>query len=329
MTSKRCVALGIDVGGTKIATGVVRDTGELVAASTLPAPTTYDPEEFFAGVVNCAHTALSIAGVNASVLSGIGCGCGGPMQWPSGKVSPLHIPSWRNFELRDRLSSHFDLDEVYVHNDAVALAAGEHWKGSAQGAANVLAITVSTGIGGGLILSNKLVHGKSGNSGHVGHIVVDPHGPPCKCGGRGCVEAIASGPSTVAWAQSQGWSPVSSEDLTGAFLAEAARRGDPIASRGVARSGYAVGTALASCANLLDLDMVVVVVVAGGFSQSGPIFWSALHGAFLEYAAMDFARTTKILESKEPRDIGIVGAAAFALVPDRYGWGVVDSSSPA
>jgi glucokinase len=239
------------------------------------------------------------------------------MIWPAGEVSPLNIPAWRDFPLRKRLAEEFAVDPVLVHNDAVALAVGEHWRGAGAGARNLLGITVSTGVGGGLILDDRLYHGTSGNAGHFGHMVVEPDGPRCACGGRGCVEAIASGPNAVRHALAAGWRPPPSATADGVALAAAATAGDPVATRHLARAGRAVGVALASCASLLDLQVAAVV---GGFSQSGPPFWQPLQQAFAAHAGLPYAAACRVVPGRLGGDAGLLGAAAFVLRPDRYGW---------
>jgi len=237
--------------------------------------------------------------------------------WPSGEVSPLNMPAWRGFPLRKRLAEEFASDRVLIHNDAVGLTVGEHWKGAGAGTSNLLGITVSTGVGGGLILDGRLYHGFSGNAGHVGHVVVELDGPPCACGGRGCLEAIASGPNSVRHALDDGWRPRPGVIADGVALAAAAVAGDEIALRQVARAGRAVGTAIASCANLLDLEVAAIV---GGFSQSGPAFWEPLQQAFSTHAGFPFAAACRVVPGRLDDAAGLLGAAAFVLVPDRYGW---------
>ena len=351
-------ALALDIGGTKLAAGIVDVLGAVLGRARRPMPKTLDPEVTFGAAVECLHAALGDAGLGGRYdyagLAGLGVGCGGPMVWPSGEVSPLNIPSWRGFPLRARLRDAFGGLVVLVHNDAVALAAGEHWMGSGRAVRNLLAVTVSTGVGGGLVLDGRLFHGRTGNAGHIGHLVVDPNGPDCVCGGVGCLEAIASGPRTVAWALDEGWQAESASDgataeagagsggagsgdpasgdaapvrgpvgdgaepvADGRALAASAAAGDKIAHAALARSGNAVGIAIASSAATLDLDLVTV---AGGFSQSGPIFWDALRAAFDRHTGMDFARAVRVEPSSAPSDVALRGAAAFILAPDRYAW---------
>jgi glucokinase len=311
------LVLALDVGGTKLAAAVVDDRGRIRGRSRVPAAATTDPEEYFESVLVTLMAALRGADATPSDLEGVGVGCGGPMRWPQGVVSPLNIPAWRDFPLRDRLREELEVPLVRVHNDAVALAAGEHWRGAGAGAANLLAVTVSTGVGGGLVLDGRLYHGGSGNGGHVGHVVVDPDGPACACGGRGCLEAVASGPSSVRWALEQGWQPDAGTPADGRALARSAANGDRVAQAAVGRAGAAVGLALASCAHLLDLD---AAVISGGFSRSGQGFWDALRETFATHATMGFGARLRITPSSIPDDAGLLGAAAFLLLAERYGW---------
>jgi glucokinase len=311
------VVLALDIGGTKLAAAVVDDAGRILGRGRVPSPTGTDPEPLYEALVACAAAALRGADVIPGDLSGVGVAAPGPMVWPSGEVSPLNMPAWRGFPLRKRLAEEFATDRVLVHNDAVALTVGEHWKGAGSGTANLLGMTVSTGVGGGLILDGGLNHGASGNAGHVGHVVVEPDGPACVCGGRGCLEAVASGPNTVRRALKEGWRAGPGVVADGVALAAAAAAGDQIALRNLARAGRAVGTAIASCASLLDLEVAAIV---GGFSQSGPPFWEPVQQAFATHAGLAFAAACRVVPGQLGEAAGLLGAAAFVLVPDRYGW---------
>jgi glucokinase len=309
--------LALDIGGTKLAAAVIDDAGRFLGRGRVPSPTGTDAEAIYEALIVCAAAALRGADTTPSDLDGVGVASGGPMIWPAGEVSPLNIPAWRDFPLRKRLAEEFAVDPVLIHNDAVALAVGEHWRGAGAGTRNLLGITVSTGVGGGLILDDRLYHGTSGNAGHFGHIVVEADGPPCACGGRGCVEAIASGPNAVRHALAGGWRPPRGAATDGVALAAAATAGDPIATHHLARAGRAVGVALASCASLLDLQVAAVV---GGFSQSGPPFWQPLQQAFATHAGLRYAAACRVVPGRLGSDAPLLGAAAFVLRPDRYGW---------
>ena len=179
--------LALDIGGTKMAAAIVDTDGQIAARDRIDTSPSADAEGLFAALAEMCASLL-----NAAPSVAIGVGCGGPMRYPSGAVSPLNIPAWRDFPLRERLASRFGRPTI-VDNDAKALALGERWLGAGRGSDNMLGMVVSTGVGGGIILDGQLRHGQSGNAGHVGHIVVWPNGPRCGCGGRGCVEAVASG----------------------------------------------------------------------------------------------------------------------------------------
>ncbi|MDP9431844.1 MAG: ROK family protein, partial [Actinomycetota bacterium] len=203
--------LACDVGGTKLAAALIDADGRLVGRGRIvrtPSGPGADAEALFATLLVLARETLADlppgpAGAGPAVL-GVGVGCGGPMSWPAGRVSPLNMPGWRDFPLRERLAERLQL-AVRVHNDAVCMALGEHWRGAGRNGGDLLGMVVSTGVGAGIVSGGRLIEGATGNAGHLGHVVVDPAGPPCTCGGRGCLEAVASGPSIAAWAHANGW----------------------------------------------------------------------------------------------------------------------------
>ncbi|MCW2941904.1 MAG: hypothetical protein JWN00_4889 [Actinomycetia bacterium] len=303
--------LGVDIGGTKLAAALVEPGGRVESYERTETPAGLDAEGLW-------RTLEMLVGkvTGDAPIAGVGVGCGGPMEWPSAEVSPLNIPSWRGFPLRARLRELFPGLPVRVHNDAVCMAVGEHWRGAGRGVDNVLGMVVSTGVGGGLILGGRLVDGTSGNAGHIGHVVVDPNGPPCECGGRGCLEAIARGPGLVRWAQRQGWRPEA--QVSGVELAEDARRGHPIATAALRRAGEALGVAIASATHLCDLD---VVAVGGGLSQAGPLLFDPLEETFRAHARLEFARRVRVVPAALGQTAGLIGAAALIFAADRY-WNI-------
>jgi glucokinase len=305
--------LAVDVGGTKMATGVVDPAGSVVGAVEVPTPAA-DGEELFAALRAAVDRSLAAAALTPAELAAIGVGCGGPMRYPEGEVSPLNIPGWRRFPLRARLAAAYDRP-VVVDNDAKAMALGEHWRGAGQGARCLLGMVVSTGVGGGIVVAGRLLHGAHGNAGHVGHVVVEPGGPRCPCGARGCVEAIASGPSIVRLARAALARGAPSalrgrERLTAAEVAAAARAGDPLAVALFARAGRALGRGIASAAALLDLDRVVI---GGGVSQVGPLLFAPLRAELDRRARLDFTRGLAVEPAGLGRLAGLVGAAALVL----------------
>jgi glucokinase len=307
--------LAVDIGGTKLAAGLVEPAGRVTTWSQVPTPAGIDAEQLWRTLEALLTKVMDSAGVSADELAGCGCGCGGPMEWPSGVVSPLNIPAWRAFPLRSRLAERLPGIPVRVHNDAICLVAGEHWRGAGRGRDNVLGMVVSTGVGGGLVLDGRLIAGASGNAGHIGHVVVDPDtGPVCACGGRGCLEAIARGPGLVAWAQTEGWRPEQT-DATAKELADDGALGHPVAVAAMRRAGRALGIAIASAAALCDLE---VVSVGGGLSQAGPLLFDPLEEALRAHARLPFTKDVTVVPAALGQSAGLVGAAALLFAADRY-----------
>jgi glucokinase len=309
-------ALAVDVGGTKLAVAVVEPGGRLVTWAQVPTPRELDGEQLWRTLEALVDRVLDQAGLTApAVLAGVGAGCGGPMDWPAGIVSPLNIPAWRSFPLRHRLRERFPGAPVRVHNDAICLVAGEHWRGAGRGKDNVLGMVVSTGVGGGLIVDGRVIEGASGNAGHIGHVVVDPDGGPlCACGARGCLEAIARGPALAAWAQSQGWRP-GQPDATARDLAADGAQGHPIGLAAMRRAGRALGLAIASATYLCDLE---VVSIGGGLSQAGALLFEPLQESLHAHAKLPFVRDVRVVPAALGQNAGLVGAAALILAGDRY-----------
>jgi glucokinase len=309
--------LAVDIGGTKMAAGVTDPGGRLITWAQIPTRRDIDGEQLWRNLEDLLLGVLEDAKVaDPAELSGIGCGCGGPMEWPAGLVSPLNIPAWRHLPLRERLAARFGTGggPVRVHNDAICMAAGEHWRGAGRGWRNVLGMVVSTGVGGGLILDDHLIAGSSGNAGHIGHVVVYPDGPACACGGRGCLEAIARGPALTEWAQSRGWRP-DQPGMTAKDLSADAAQGHGVAMDALRRAGRALGIAIASATSLCDLE---VVAIGGGLSQAGALLFDPVQEALAVHARLDFTRQVRVVPAAFGQSAGLVGAAALIAAGDRY-----------
>ena len=298
--------LALDVGGTKLAAGLVAADGSVLAHDRIATPPDGDAETLWTAVTGLLDGLLARTSMS---YDGVGIGCGGPMRWPEGLVSPLNIHGWRDFPLLDRVRDRYAGDRpAAIHNDAVALAVAEHRWGAGRGHDNVLGMVVSTGVGGGLVLGGRRIDGTSGNAGHVGHVVVEPDGPPCPCGGRGCVEAVARGPVVAEHAVRLGWTG----EATGIAVAAGARAGDPACVAAFERGGRAVGIGIASVVALLDVD---VVSVGGGISQAGEVFWAPLRAAFAEHGGMEYVRRCRVTTPELGPLAGLSGAAALVLPP--------------
>jgi len=275
--------LAVDIGSTKIAAGVVDGDGALLRSATRPTPQGPDGEEVFAALLD------AVAAVEPDGVLACGVGTIGPMTLRGQTVSPLNTPGWRGgFPLLSRLTAALPVP-VVVDNDAKALAVGEAWRGAGRGAGSFLAMVVSTGVGGGLVVDGRLLDGVQGNAGHVGHVVVVPGGNACGCGGRGCLEAEISGTGI--------------RRRTGRDAREAG-------PDEVHRAGTLLGQGLASVVNLLDLALVAVGgSVALGFGEP---FFAAANAALHETSRLDFTRGVRVVPVGLGAEGPLVGAAALA-----------------
>ncbi|MCY7289858.1 MAG: ROK family protein [Cryobacterium sp.] len=297
-------ALAVDLGGTKVEAALVDEHGVVLAASRHRAPTgpLKNAEELAAGVETVVTRARAGLPPGAALL-GVGIGTAGPITVETGTVSPLNLPAWRNYPFRDLVAGLVPEAPVRLRLDGLCIRLAEHGLGAGQGADSLMGMVVSTGVGGGLILGGATVSGPSGNAGHIGHIEVGGFDDLCACGGTGCLEAVASGPRTVAWAQAQGWSGLTGEDLSAAYAA-----GDPIAVAAVKRCGQAIGQAIASATNLVDLD---VVAIGGGFSRVTPDLFDVVRAAVAERTVFSFATRVRVVPSALSGDGPLIGAAAL------------------
>jgi glucokinase len=167
-------------------------------------------------------------------------------------------------------------------------------------------MVVSTGVGGGLVLDGVPYAGRTGNAGHVGHVVVEPDGRPCTCGGRGCVETVASGPWMVRWARENGWSAAPG---AGASDLATAAASDPVARQAFRRGAHALAAMIASVGAVCDLDLVVI---GGGVARSGPLLFDPLRAKLTEYAGLDFLSALRVVPGELGGAAGLIGAARLA-----------------
>lgn len=316
--------LAIDIGGTKLAAALVDASGSVLRSGTRPTP----GQEVMA----------ALRGLIEEVTEGgpepgaVGIGCAGPLDLAAGTVSPVNMPSWRGFPLRDEVRKLTGLPTVLA-GDAQCMALGEHWLGAGQETRALLGIVVSTGIGGGLVVDGTPLLGPTGNAGHVGHMSVDPYGERCECGGRGCVERYASGPNMARWALENGWTPgrastgtarreVGDTPAAGALsggspavaadartLALDAAAGDPVAVAAFERGARALAGMIASTAAAVE---ITTVVVGGGVSQAGPVLFGPLEAALDDVGGLGFVRAVEVRPTTLGVRAGLAGAAKLA-----------------
>ncbi|WP_436499809.1 ROK family protein [Actinokineospora sp. HUAS TT18] len=296
------VVLAVDIGGTKLAAGLVDAEGQVQGHAEVATPAD-------GSLLDSALRGLLTSVLGDVTPRAVGLACAGPVDPLAGTVSPVNIAAWRDFPLVDQVSDIVPDVPVTLVGDAIAAAVGEHWRGAGQGTASMLGIVVSTGVGGGLVLGGLAYPGPSGNAGHVGHVVADPAGPLCVCGATGCVEAYASGPSMVGWAREQGWT-----GSTAQALAADAARGDAVAVAAFDRGTRALARGIIDTATLCDVDRVVI---GGGVAAAGPVLFEPLRRHLANSATLSFVRRVTVEPAALGRHSGLLGAARTAfLAPD-------------
>lgn len=273
--------LAIDVGGTKLAVGIVADTGEVLVRDRVATPAR-DVWPALARVV------LRVLAAAPTPPVAVGIGCGGPMNPTTRTVSPLHVPTWKEFALAEEVEALTQLPTV-LDNNAKAVALGEAWCGAAVGVRDFVAVVMGAGVGGGIVSGGKVLEGRLGNAGHIGHIVVEPEGRDCRCGGRGCLEAYCSGRAI--------------EDETG-------RPPQRAPQAIVERTGLLTGRALASLGAVCDLRLAVIGgSVALGFGEP---FFSAAQQELDQRARLSFTSGFRVVPAGLGQLAPLVGAAALA-----------------
>lgn len=306
------LVVALDIGGTKIAGALVDRAGALIVRAQRPTPPRGDKDQVMsavAGVLDELAASPDMAHARAA-----GIGSAGPVDAKAGTVSPVNIPGWREYPLAEGVRELTGGLPVTLVGDGVAMAAAEHWQGAARGRTGALCMVVSTGVGGGLVLGGELHPGPSGNAGHIGHISVDLDGDSCPCGGRGCVERIASGPNIARRALERGWRPGADGDASAAAVASAARRGDPVATASFERAARALAAGIAATATLVEVE---IAVVGGGVARAGEVLFAPLRRALGDFATLSFVKGLEIAPAQMGTDAGLIGAAAACWGPQR------------
>ncbi len=301
--SPRSIALAIDLGGTKVEAALVDSDGAILPGSlhresTGPGAGRRELEESIDRAVRASIERLP----ETAALIGVGVGSAGPVDLGRGTVSPKNLPELRGFDFAAHLGRLVPGLPVVMRLDGTCIALAEHWLGATRGAAHSMAMIVSTGIGGGIILHDRLISGRSGNAGHIGQVQIATR-TESDSADDVTLERIASGPRSVAWAQANGWL-----GGTGEELAADAACGELVARAAIIRSATAVGQAIASAATLLDLE---IVAVGGGFTAVSTDYLELVRRAVQDAIVFDYAADVIVTGSALDGAGPILGAAAL------------------
>jgi glucokinase len=320
-TSRQFI-IGVDLGGTKIFAGAVSldgaRTSGMRSISTMPELGADGVVDRMVGLIEgVVLDTMNETGATRKDFIGIGIGAPGPLDRAKGLVVVAPNLGWKDFPLRERVSSRLNLPAT-LDNDANCATVGEFWLGAARGARNVVGITIGTGIGGGLIFNGELYHGSSDVAGEIGHTTIDVNGRHCKCGNYGCLEAYASGPAIAtrareALAREDNASMLTAmvdgqlDRITAELVYDAAKKGDGVANEIVRDTARYLGAGIATLLNVVNPD---VVVVAGGVTRAGEALFAPLRTEVRRRAFKPAVQAARIVPAELPGTAGVIGAVA-------------------
>jgi glucokinase len=293
----------VDIGGTKIAVGIVDHQGKVL--SRMEAPT--DPNRYSDSIELIAHMLRKTSQRVGAAIKGIGLGSTGPVDPMQGEFGDVDfLPGWRGKSPVKDLAQIFSV-QVALENDGDAAALAEAGWGAGKNRKRLIYVTVGTGIGGGIVLDGQLYRGVDGAHPEIGHHVVDPAGPKCTCGFRGCWESLAAGPAMVAWVQNNG--PANYEHragITAKRICELARQGDSVAVQAVEHEAFYLGLGLANLINLFTPD---AIVLSGSVMKSAELFLDRIHDLIRAGCRFVPAEKAKLTLASLGDDTNLIGAA--------------------
>jgi len=311
--------IGVDLGGTKIYTALAGEDGRILAELKIPTGAEKGLQNVVDGIVDSVEQVRKTAAATPDAVSALALGAPGPLDTKGGIIHYAPNLRWRNIPIRQILEERIGIP-VLLDNDANLAALGEHVFGAGRGVANMVYITVSTGVGGGLILGGKLYRGVTDEAGEIGHMTIQPYGPLCSCGNRGCLEAVASGTAIAREARdlvARGAGQVilvaaegDPGKIDAAVVASAAAGGDPEAVSIITGAAGSLGTGIANILNLLNPSLVIL---GGGVMETGALIWEEVKKE-VRNRALDAAWTVaRLVPAELGGRAGVMGAIALAL----------------
>jgi len=291
--------IGVDLGGTKILTALADSKGHIISTARIDTLASLGQNQVINNILRSINTVCKQAKVPLSRVSRIGIGAPGPILGRAIIVSPPNLPGWLNVNIKSMLQKKLN-KQIYIENDANAAALGELLFGAGKGFRNLVYMTISTGIGGGIIIKGKVYTGALGTAGEIGHMVIEPKGPKCGCGNRGCLEALASGPAIARMAGTKN-----------ALEAEiAARKGNKKAQKAINTAAKYIGIGIANINNILNPD---IFVIGGGVSNMGSLLLDPVKSWAREFSMEASRKSLIIVPAKLKNNAGVMGAIAICM----------------
>jgi len=305
--------IGVDLGGTKIATGIANENGDLIKTVKVPTQAEDGWEVVTKRIGDTILDVLEKSKIKASEVKAIGICAPGALDIPNGIVLSSPNLKWHNVPLKKIIEDRFNIP-TYFDNDANIAGLGENRFGAGKGSKHMLYMTVSTGIGGGIVIDGQIYHGATFGAGEIGHITIDVNGPLCGCGNRGCIEAIASGPAIARNAKEKlAQNPDSLlndyPEITAKEVADAANKGDQLANDVIETAGKYIGATLSGLINTLNPE---IVVIGGGVSNMGDLILDPIRKEVETRSLKSFVENLKIVRAELGGEVGVMGAIALA-----------------
>ncbi len=304
-------AIGVDLGGTNLRAAVLDSDGRILDKSKEPTRASEGRIRVVSRLIEIIKKHKDHALQLGHDIVAVGVGAPGVIYMDKGIVvkSP-NFPDWNNLPLKDELESELGVP-VFIENDANAAALGEQWQGAGRGIGSMILITLGTGVGGGIVLNNKIWHGADGMAGEIGHMTLVQDGRPCSCGNTGCLEMYASARGIVqSYREAAGEGARPAREMSSEQVYQAAREGDPLAVSVMKDMGRFLGVGIANLINIFNPEMIVI---GGGVKEAWPLFIDALRSEVRKRAFEVPAARTEIVPSLLGDDAGMTGAAAVAF----------------
>lgn len=308
------VLVGIDIGGSTVKLGFINSQGVILKKWEIPTNVTNAGHTIIDDIWNAINTHLQLNELKNKTILGLGVGAPGFIETATGHVYEAVNIGWKNFDLAKKLKEKSSLP-VFVENDANLAALGEYWIGAGEQANNMIAITLGTGVGGGIIANGSALSGENGMSGEIGHITIDPNGYQCNCGRKGCLETIASATGIVRQAMDyikthtdSGLAAFYEENgkLTAKDIFDLASLGDAGSEEIVSNTTDILGLTIANMCTLINPSKVLI---GGGVSKAGDQLLTKVTAAFEKYALTRIREACEIRIAKLGNDAGIIGGA--------------------
>ena len=311
--------VGIDMGGTFIKTAILNREGEIIAKVEIPSEKEKGPDGVIANMCQSVVLVTEKENINIDKVAAIGIGSPGPLNTKKGIVrNAVNLPGWIDIPLRERISSEFNIP-ANLENDANAAAYGEYWRGAGEKSKIMIAYTLGTGVGGGIIINGHLVRGTSDGAGELGHVTVVPEGDLCACGNNGCVEAYASATALVRRTKQKLEKGADSilnqwisegKQLTSKLIDDARRLGDDFATEAIRELGYYLGIGVSSAVSMLNPD---AIVLGGGMMKAGQVIIDPVWEQIRRRVFKAIWESLEVVPAKLGNDAGVTGAAGLIL----------------